>query len=109
MKKLAVAAVAALALIGLAGCASPQTSIVGPCTVTNATASGGDKGSVKYLVFTKECGVFTVEDAFLKNVWNSSDTFNEIHVGSVYNFETYGFRNGFISSYPNILTLKKVG
>ena len=101
--------ISALALIGvlaLTGCASPETTTE-TCTVNDKTATS-NKSQVKYLIYTDECGVLIVEDAALKGQWNSSDTYSQINIGKTYEFELYGFRNGFLSSYPNILTLTEV-
>lgn len=107
MKSIAkFAAVAAVSALLLTGCASPETEIK-TCTVNDKSASsnGGDDGGVKYLVYTDDCGVLTVDDAPLQGQWNSSDTYAEIRVGGTYQFELYGFRNGFMSSYPNIISV----
>ena len=108
--RVAVAATGAiLAALTLVGCAAPAdySSPEGPCTVNNKDRSSND-GHSKFLVYTDQCGVLTVDDAILENKWNSSDTYAAIKVGHTYEFVTYGFRNGFISSYPNILSAVEV-
>ena len=104
MNKKAIAlAIAGVAILGLSGCASDQTEVK-TCTVNDKTAAG-QKSGVLYLVYTDECGVLTVGDAALKGQWNSSDTYAEIEIGKVYDFELYGFRNGWMSSYQNIIAV----
>jgi hypothetical protein len=103
--------VLAVAVIGvLAGCASPAdySNPVGPCSVNNKDRSSDSKGNSVFLVYTDSCGVFTVDDAMLENKWNSTDTYAAIKVGKTYDFVTYGFRNGFLSSYPNILKATEI-
>lgn len=104
------ATVAVFAALALAGCAAPAdyNNPEGPCTVNSKDRSSNSNGKSKFLVYTDQCGVLTVGDAILENKWNSSDTYAAIKVGHTYEFVTYGFRNGFISSYPNILTATEV-
>lgn len=106
MRRVVAAAAAVLVLAGLAGCA--QDSSAGPCTVTEKDRTVDADGRSQARVYTEECGVFVVDDAPLKGQFNSADTFAGIDVGSTYEFETYGFRNGFLSSFPNIITATEV-
>lgn len=98
-------AIAGLALIAaLAGCAQ-STESVGPCTVNDKSAtSSGTSGHIKYLVYTDQCGVLTVDDAVLLNHYDSSDVYARLKKGHTYTLDTYGYRNNFTSSYPNIIS-----
>ena len=60
-----------------------------------------------YLVFT-ENEVFEVEDSIAYWRWNSSDVYNKIKVGEVYNCKVCGWRVPFLSLYRNIITADAV-
>ncbi len=72
------------------------------CKVTDKQAINRE-GNTDYRVFSS-CGVFGVQDDPFIGQWNSADTFGSISVGKTYDFEAYGFRNGFLSTFPNIKT-----
>lgn len=55
-----------------------------------------------YLVFTDK-GVFRNEDSWAFLSFDSSDTYSQIKVGSIYKFTIYGYRYRWGSEYPNIL------
>jgi hypothetical protein len=109
-KYVTVAVLAVFVTGMLSGCAAPAdySHPVGPCKVNNKDRSSDSKGNSKFLVYTDECGVFIVDDAILESQWNSTDTYSAIKIGKTYDFVTYGFRNGFMSSYPNILKATEV-
>src|SRR6478609_5650711 len=74
------------------------------CTVVGKEAAGttnsdGDFEMV-YRVYTEECGTFAVQDDPFIGQWNSADTFGSIREDHVYDFEAYGWRNGFFSTFP---------
>mgnify|MGYP003641915783 CR=1 FL=1 len=56
-----------------------------------------------YLVYT-DTGTFKVEDSIVLFRFNSSDVYGKLYKDSVYNIKTVGFRSGFLSEYPNIIT-----
>lgn len=60
------------------------------------------------LVYTKDCGVLTVDDAWYAGKFNSADTYGSLQEGKRYEFETIGWRNGFLSQFPNILSATPV-
>lgn len=97
--RLSAILLAALAVTGLTGCAttSPKT----PCKVTGKDHSYTSEGSSVYRVYSS-CGVFNVKDAMFVGQFNSADTYAGIQVGHTYRFTTYGYRNGFLSWFPNI-------
>ncbi|URP22345.1 hypothetical protein SEA_BIG4_312 [Microbacterium phage Big4] len=102
------------AIVGLTGCASsaepgtdgyPGGSYSGDktgCVVNDKQAIRVD-GGTDYRVFTDNCGTFGVQDDFWLGQWNSADTYGSIRVGDTYDFEAYGWRNGFFSTFPNII------
>lgn len=90
----------ALGVIVLAGCSIPYDGDSTGCTVTDKYVAIVNKSSQKRV--STSCGVFTVEDQMSRGDWNSADRYAQIQVGKTYDFETYGFRNGFLSSFPNI-------
>lgn len=73
--------------------------------VTKVTGNGEDI-SVRsyYLVFTDK-GVFRIEDQLFFGKFNSSDLYGELELGKTYQITTTGFRNGFFSMYPNIVSI----
>lgn len=104
MKKVLSLAGAVALLFALSGCAtSPESA----CTVTDKDRTTNSEGASVYRVYT-DCGIFNVEDALLLGVFNSGDTYAAIEVGKTYQFETYGFRNGFFSWFPNIVAATEV-
>lgn len=81
------------------------------CTVTDKQAIGrtdeDGRNTTDYRVFTS-CGTFAVQDDPFIGQWNSADTFGSIQVDKTYDFEAYGWRNGFFSTFPNIKTAIEV-
>lgn len=65
-----------------------------------------------YMVYTKdengEVHVFKDEDTWYYLKFNSSDVYAEIEIGKTYEFDVYGLRIPFISSYQNIIKVKEV-
>lgn len=114
------AGLAIAGVLALAGCATsagpgqdgyPGGSYSGDktgCVVSDKQAIGrsdSDGGSsTDYRVFTENCGTFGVQDDPIIGQWNSADTYGSIKVGETYDFEAYGWRNGFYSTFPNIKT-----
>lgn len=103
-----ITALAALAIAGavLTGCGIQYDGDTTNCTVTDKYVRVSDKGS--YKMIASSCGTFTVEDELSQGNWNSADVYAGIEIGKTYDFETYGFRNGFLSSFPNINSATEV-
>jgi hypothetical protein len=57
-----------------------------------------------YLVYTDK-GTFKVEDSIVLFRFNSSDLYGSIKADSTYTFNTVGFRAGFLSEYPNVVSI----
>jgi hypothetical protein len=106
-KKILAAGLIAAAAFTLTGCSPAYEGEATNCTVTDKQAVAMSKGGTNYRVFSS-CGVFGVQDDLALGQWNSADTFNSIEVGKTYDFEAYGWRNGFFSTFPNILKATEV-
>lgn len=90
----------------LTGCGIQYDGDTSNCTVTDKYVAVASKSSEKRL--STSCGVFTVEDELSQGDWNSADRYAQIEVGKTYDFDTYGFRNGFFSTFPNIAAATEV-
>lgn len=66
---------------------------------------GNTTTKTDYRVYTS-CGVFTVGDNLFFGRFNSADTYGSLHEGSTYDLDVIGWRNGFFSMFPNILTVE---
>jgi hypothetical protein len=72
------------------------------CVVTGKESVNKDK-THEYRVYTDKCGVFQVSDELWLGKFNSADTYNALQQGKGYNIQTVGWRNGFFSSFENIV------
>lgn len=104
MNRPTVALALTAALLATTGCA---TSPPEPCTVEDKDRTTDSEGASVYRVYS-DCGVFNVEDAPFLGKFNSADTYRHIEPGKTYRFETYGWRNGFFSMFPNITHAEEV-
>lgn len=105
--KIIAAVVATLAAgAALTGCGIQYDGETTNCTVTDKYVKVGSDSSQKMVA--SSCGTFKVEDELSQGNWNSADVYASIEVGKTYDFETYGFRNGFLSSFPNINSATEV-
>lgn len=102
----AAAAAIAAGVVILAGCGIQYDGESTGCTVTDKYVAIADKTSEKRV--STSCGVFKVEDELSQGDWNSADRYAQIQVGKTYDFESYGYRNGFLSSFPNIAEATEV-
>lgn len=59
------------------------------------------------LVTTENEGFFNMEN-FLFAKFNTRDIFNQLKVGGTYKIKYYGWRNGFNSGFPNLLSVEEV-
>lgn len=105
MKKKLAALVVAASLF-LTGCASmnQQTQT---CTVIGKEAVRSGDGN-QYRVYTENCGTLSVQDSISVGRWDSADLYGTIQEGETYEVLTGGYRNGFLSMFPNILEAKQV-
>ena len=114
MTRRTTAALAAALAIGtvlsLTGCAATTPYPADQsthCEVSDKTATSKSKGGTDYRVYTS-CGVFSVADNFFQGQFNSADIYSAIQVGKTYDFEAYGWRNGFFSFFPSIAKATEV-
>jgi hypothetical protein len=93
-------------VLGIVGTAvlyfTTQTSVT--CTVTDKDRTTTAEGVSDHRVYTEDCGTFKVGDEWLLGAFNASDTYSQIEIGDTYNFDVVGWRNGFLSLFPNILS-----
>mgnify|MGYP000867192665 CR=1 FL=1 len=59
------------------------------------------------LVTTENEGFYNMEN-FLFQKFNTRDIFNQLKVGGTYKIKYYGWRNGFNSGFPNLLSVEEV-
>ncbi|MEN6551756.1 MAG: hypothetical protein ABFC34_02600 [Methanobacterium sp.] len=59
------------------------------------------------LVTTDNEGFFNMENFFFGK-FNTRDIFNQLKVGGTYKIKYYGWRNGFNSGFPNMLSVEQV-
>lgn len=76
-------------------------------TTVTSDGDGNVTSQTDYRVYT-DCGVFTVADNFFLGKFNSADTYGSLSEGKTYDLEVIGWRNGFLSWFPNILSAEKV-
>lgn len=105
-------AVVILVILGIVGAiittvSSNNAHNTQTCKVDDKDRSSDSKGNSIYRIYS-DCGVFAVDDNLFFGKFNSADTYNKIKVGSTYQFDTVGFRNGFLSMFPNILSATPV-
>ncbi|MFV0432848.1 MAG: hypothetical protein ACK5LO_02525 [Leucobacter sp.] len=103
MKRLITAGVIVLAALGMTGCAQSNRDVHEGCTVEEKDRAIDAEGSPSYRVYT-DCGVFKVADNLFEGQFNSADTYAQLKVGKTYDLETIGWRNGFLSMFPNIVS-----
>lgn len=88
--------------------AAPETVRAMVTDKERQVKSDGDGGSTsKYIVFTDK-EVFENTDTIMRGKWRSSDIQGNLHAGCTYDFNAYGFRNGFFSVYRNITEARHV-
>lgn len=75
------------------------------CLVTSKESITKDKDH-QYRIYTENCGVFQVKDELWLSKFNSADTYNRIQQGKTYDFQTIGWRNGFFSTFENIVEVR---
>ena len=106
MKKKALsagaAAIAVAVAMGLSGCAQMNRETHVGCTVEDKDRTTNSDGASVHRLYT-DCGVFAIKDNLLEGRWDSADDYQAIEVGATYDFETIGWRNGFMSLFPNVV------
>lgn len=64
--------------------------------------------SCEYLVYT-DTGTFKLADSYVHWRFNTSDVYGKVKECTRYDITYYGYRFGFTSDYPNIISLNEVG
>lgn len=110
MKRYFVAVAAVMALgVGAAGCSAMSDNETSICTVSDKSATrNADNTGTDYRVYTEDCGTFQVADSITRKTFRSGDTYGKIKVGETYEFTHHGYRNGFLSMFPNITEVSEV-
>lgn len=73
------------------------------CVIDSKDRSTNKDGASIYRVYTS-CGVYTVEDSIIQGKFNAADTYAALKQGETYTIKSVGYRNGFLSQFPNILS-----
>jgi len=60
------------------------------------------------MLITNEGEGFINEENLLFNKFNTRDIFNDLKINGTYKIKYYGWRNGFNTGFPNILSVEKV-
>lgn len=104
MTKTILAGVAAIATVTLlSGCSSVNHQTHTNCLVTgkDRLITQGSSGEKRVIT---SCGVFEVSDS-VSGGFNSYDTYSELVVGHRYDIQTGGYRIGFLSQFPNVISV----
>lgn len=62
----------------------------------------------QYLVFTEDEEVYCIDDSLWRWTFDASDRYARIEPGQTYECRVVGWRWRFFSSYPNLLTVRRV-
>ena len=76
-------------------------------TVTDITETVQSKSHVK-LIEVDNQDWYKVSDEWLLGNFRSRDLWGSLEVGETYKFETYGYRIGIFSGYPNVVEAEVV-
>lgn len=97
-------------VVKVPGCMIDATKEYVVATVTGKdriTDTSGDSIESYYVIFT-DVETFKNTDNWLIGKTRSSDVQGRILVGKKYEFEVYGWRSGWLSSYRNIISFHEV-
>ena len=106
MKKIVVGVLTAV-LLASAGCGAVQQDEQATCKVLDKDRTTNSEGHSEARVYTS-CGTFKVADSLTRGKFTSADTFGRIQEGHTYKFTYHGWRNGFLSMFPNITEAEEV-
>lgn len=88
--------------------AAPMHRETVTCTVDSKDRTTNQDGKSKSRVYTRDCGVFSVDDQWLAGQIRSADTYALVQPGHRYQFETTGWRIPIVSLFPNIVEAQEV-
>jgi hypothetical protein len=76
------------------------------CHVTEKDRVGTGSGHSEMRIYTSDCGTLVNRDSYWRGKTTSADTYAQITPGNAYSFRIAGWRNGFLSDFPNILEVE---
>ena len=71
------------------------------CVIEDKDRTRDAEGNSDMRIYTENCGTFQVSDSFVTD-FKSADRFSKIKVGKTYDIQSYGFRVGILSMFPQI-------
>ena len=102
MKKVILGVAAAFVLASTAGCGAIQKDeTASGCKVNDKDRVYVHKQGSEKRIYTT-CGTFTVNDSLTRGKFNSADLYGNIQRGHTYTLTYNGWRNGFLSMFPNV-------
>ena len=111
MKKItATLAIAAFAALSLTGCQNLVQNEPVTCKVIDKDRSTGPNRESIFRIYTEgyNCETFGLADNLVAGNWNAADMYAQIKVDKTYSFKTVGVRNGFFSSFKEIVKFEEV-
>lgn len=113
-KAIAALGIAAIAVTSLTACQNLVTNDPVTCTITDKDRStevvdGQSRSVFRIYVEGEGCDdTYGLADNIFKGNLNTSDFYGKLKVGKTYNLETVGIRNGFFSSFKEIVKATEV-
>lgn len=98
--------VVGLATISYAKKETVTFTVTGKESVSKSDSEGNS--GHEYRVYTSE-GTFKVTDSIIYPRFDSADLYGSLREDVTYECEVYGWRNGFLSQFQNILECNEVG
>jgi hypothetical protein len=99
---------AVIAVLGVNAVSYMQTGVSKNCVVEEKKETSDLIKKRKMLVYTKNCGTFTIEDSIVDRRYYPENEYDTIQPGQVYNFKTRGISVPIFGMHPNILSLQEV-
>lgn len=78
-------------------------------TVTEKDRASKSDGGSSFRVATAEHGTFEVHDSLWYTQYRSDDIYRSLQPGRRYRVHTAGYRSGFMSWFPNIISAREIG
>lgn len=106
---LAIAIIVAACIIGICVLAAPYYNESEVTFVINEKERVVDRdgSGARYLIWSDD-ETFENVDSLIKGKFNSSDLYGQLTVGKKYSCKVYGWRNGFLSMYRNLISCREV-
>lgn len=112
-KTVAALGVAGVLLVSLTGCQNAVQNAAVQCTVidkdrSTSTVDGHSKSVFRIYMEGEGCDdTYGLADNWLIGNFNSSDMYAKLKVGKKYEIDTVGIRNGPLSMFKEITTIKE--